>query len=109
MFSWLSSLMPMTPFEIAEKNGVEARKVVEFLKDNVDQVDCFFLENADGDVCAHWRRNTNKEVVNKMGKSTISFYLENELLEKLRKQAKKEDRSVSYTIVKLLEKALGGE
>ena len=44
-----------------------------------------------------------------MGKSTISFYLENELLERLRKQAKKEDRSVSYTIVKLLEKALGGE
>ena len=64
MLTWLSRVRPMTPFEIAEKNGVKTARVIEFLKDNVDKVDCLFIENADGNVCAHWRRNTNKEVIN---------------------------------------------
>ena len=63
MLNWLSK-KPMTTLEIAEKNGVTVAVVIKFLKDNVDQVDCLFTENADGDVCAHWRRNPNKEVNN---------------------------------------------
>ena len=44
-----------------------------------------------------------------MSKSTISFYMSNELIQKIRKLAEENERSVSFTIMKLIEKALGDE